>query len=310
MAVFSCSVHGECSLSRYCQHQTVMACNRCNDRKPPVHVVNSKLPLPPINRDRVLNHIIYHVMPLSGDAEPIWRKHIDWIRSVRGNYNGRLILGVVTRHPNDPWGYCPPEAVQEAAKGLGAEFVIVENDGKPDPDTRGRHFGTQGEGATFLRMLEMLQTHDPDTTITYGHCKGVTRWDAYHGPAPHLWAQACFDVTFRNLRDVLESLDSVPICGPFRMHGGYRAGLPGLGTHWFFSGTFFAMRAAQVFSRNWRKLRKHYGNVEQWPRFLFSMETETRCLFFDSVTNLYDQSYWENEVTPAFEKWKSDHGIV
>jgi orotate phosphoribosyltransferase len=33
--IFSCALHGECSIARYCQHQKVQACNRCGDRKPP-----------------------------------------------------------------------------------------------------------------------------------------------------------------------------------------------------------------------------------------------------------------------------------
>lgn len=33
--VFACSVHGECSLARYCQKQTVRTCSGCSDRKSP-----------------------------------------------------------------------------------------------------------------------------------------------------------------------------------------------------------------------------------------------------------------------------------
>jgi len=33
--IHACSVHGECSISRYCQHQTVRHCMRCDDREPP-----------------------------------------------------------------------------------------------------------------------------------------------------------------------------------------------------------------------------------------------------------------------------------
>jgi hypothetical protein len=92
------------------------------------------------------------------------------------------------------------------------------------------------------------------------------------------------------------------------MPGGYKDGGPGIGSNWFYSGTFFAIRLADAFGRNWDKIPTHYGCVEQWPRLNFDRATQSACLFFDNVTNLYDEQYWINTVTPAFEQWKQEHG--
>ena len=45
ISIFACAKHGECSLARYCQKQTVRQCNKCQDRKvPPI--------APPFPQDR------------------------------------------------------------------------------------------------------------------------------------------------------------------------------------------------------------------------------------------------------------------
>jgi hypothetical protein len=117
-----------------------------------------------------------------------------------------------------------------------------------------------------------------------------------------------FETVFRNHAGVVAALDTNGVCGSFRMPGGYRDGGPGIGSNWFYSGTFFGIRLVDAFRRNWEYMPTHYGCVEQWPRLNFERDTQAACLFFDNVTNLYDEAYWKNEVTPAFEQWKREHG--
>lgn len=261
----------------------------------------------PIDRTKLQSHIMYHIMPLSGETEWVWRRHCDWLREVRANYNGRLIVGVVIPGEQDAWQYCPPEAVYEALAGLDAEFITAPNDTGSRKNRKHARQG-KGEGVLFPQMLKKLQTSDPNHVAFYGHAKGVTRPQTPLGSAIHLWAEAMFETVFRNHNAAVDTLDNHGICGSFRMPGGYRDGGPGIGSNWFYSGTFFAMRLADVFSRKWEYLPTHYGCVEQWPRLNFDKNTQAACLFFDNVTNLYDESYWCNEVTPAFEKWKQEHG--
>ena len=269
--------------------------------------VNIPLIGQPINRERLQSHIIYHIMPLAGDTEWVWRRHCKWLREVRPQFNGRLIIGIVTPGVGDAWEYCSPETVKEELKGLGAEFIEAPND-TGNAKNRKRARQGIGEGVLFPRMLEALQTTDPDQVAFYGHCKGVSRPQATPDSASHIWAEAMFDTVFRNQTEAIAALDTHGVCGSFRMPGGYRDGGPGIGSNWFYSGTFFGIRLVDAFRRKWEYMPTHYGCVEQWPRLNFDKTTQSACLFFDNVNNLYDEAYWQTTITPAFEKWKVDRG--
>jgi hypothetical protein len=257
----------------------------------------------PIDRRKIVSHIIYHVMPVAGPTEWVWRRHLQWLTEVRHKFNGRLIIGIVTEGKKDHWKYMPPEAVREATAGLDAEYV-------ESPNHVGRKSRTGlGEGALYPLLLGRLETNNPNEIAYYGHCKGVTREDVPTAPS-HIWAEAMFDTLFRNQASVEKALDTYGVCGPLRMRGGRHqpVGSPGVGPHWFFSGTFFAMRLVDVFRRNWKQLPPHYGNVEQWPRLNFDMDSETACVFLDDVQNLYDETYWLKTVTPALRHWRLMNG--
>ncbi len=255
----------------------------------------------PIDRNKLVSHILYHVMPVRGDTEWVWRQHFEWLREVRSQYNGRLIVGIVTPGPKDHWDYFPPAAVQAMLVGMDAEFITAPNDVVRKTERQGR-----GEGVLFPLMLEKLKTDDPNQVAFYGHCKGVSRKGVSRDKPPWLWAEAMFETLFRNHDAAVDALDTKGVAGPFRMRGGLPLGRAGIGPNWFYSGTFFAMRLVDVFRRNWSKLPNHYGNVEQWPRLNFALDTESACLFFDGVTNLYDEQYWPREITPALIKWRAE----
>ena len=143
--------------------------------------------------------------------------------------------------------------------------------------------------------------------MTYGHCKGVTRPGPPDSPS-NRWAEVMFETTFRNQSEVKCMLNHQGVCGPFLMRGGFQVGLPGVGPHYFFSGTFFSMRLADVFNRDWKTILakyQYYGCVEQFPRLLFQLDSQAGCLFFDGVNNLYDHKYWATEVEPRYQDWKN-----
>ncbi len=254
----------------------------------------------PIDPARRVSHIVFHVMPVAGDQEPIWRRYCRWLREVRPQFNGRMIIGVVTPGENDQWKYCPPEAVIDELKGLDAEFVVA-------PNQVGVHDRNGiGEGVLFPLMLEKLETTDPDHICFYGHCKGVTRPARPRHAPPQWWGEVMFDTLFRNQAATVKTLDDHGVCGPFLMRGGDHRpiGLPGVSPDWFFSGTYFAMRLADVFARQWRYLPHNYGCVEQWPRHNFDLHTQAACLFQCDVDNLYDVPYWQNQIWPAYRQWQ------
>ena len=248
----------------------------------------------PINKNRLVTHIVYFVMPLAGVSKQLWRRQVGWIRDVRHEFNGRLLVGIATPNEADKIEreYVHSDIVKQSFVGLDAEFFIEKND------------ETIGEGVLFLKMLEAIETRDPDEVFFYGHSKGVTKPTKR---APQIWAEASFTTLFRNRDAVVSALDIAGVVGPFLMPGGYPEKMPGVGPNWFFSGTFFAARSVDVFRRNWRELSRCYGCVELWPGENFERH-EVACVFFDDVAGLYDEDYWDDVVTPAFERWKRENG--
>lgn len=250
----------------------------------------------PIEPYRSTSHIIYHVMPLAGPSEWIWRQHVQWLREVRPQFNGRLVVGIVTKSPEDPWEYNTPEEVMQAFEGMGAEFIVEQN-----------HFGKKirtgrGEGVTFLKMLEKLETDDPNAIVYYGHTKGVTHPGEPVDSPVRNWTKISFDALFREQDIVHTALSSHGCVGSFRVRGADRVKHPG---GWHFSGTFFAVRAAEVFRRDWRKLKNHYGCVELWVNGVFK-EHESACVFFDNISHsrmLYQADFWKSTVKPRYLNW-------
>ena len=255
----------------------------------------------PLDRDKVVSHILYHIMPLAGPAEWIWRRHVEWLREVRPQFNGRLIIGIVTKAPRDSWEYCDVETVKAAFEGMDAEFVVAQNE---NADGRGRG---RGEGLTFPLMLEMIQTTDPNEVFFYGHAKAVTHPDQPLGAPFHLWTAALFDASFRNRAAMLDALDYYGIAGSFKVP-------KAANTHhnWHYSGTFWACRSIDVFRRDWRFLKTYYGCVEMWVNWMFD-DSQAACLFLDGIPNsqlLYTPEYWRDTVTPAWETWKAEQRVI
>lgn len=247
----------------------------------------------PIDRAKLTTHVMYHVMPLAGEAEPVWRRHVQWLREIRSQFNGRMIIGIVTKNPRDRFEYVSVDKVKEAFNGMDCEFFVTKNAIKENSIERGI-----GEGATFWEMLGMLQTSDPNSVIFYGHTKGVTKGPLDHKKAPHRWANAMFDIVFRHKDRMVDALDYSAIAGAFRRHQKNK----------FFSGTFFAMRAVDIFSRNWRVHQNNYGCVEFWPGNLFNIWGECECVFGDGSENLSDDSVWP-EIEKKLEEWKRNPSI-
>lgn len=256
----------------------------------------------PLDRSRLVKNLVYHIMPLGGEAEWIWRRHCQWIREVRDQFNGRAIIGIATESthgkriasalPGRPRlnNWMTADDVQDELAGLDCEFIAAPNK-------------LAGEGVTFLDAIKALKSIDPDEVTFYGHSKGVARYDHPRESPPHWWAVAMFDTVMRNPSAIIDALDSAGVAGSFRTaadpaHGDFP---------WHFSGTFWAFRHIDVFRRNWNHLGRHYGCVEMWPKTLFSYD-EVACVFGDQCGNLYDQNYWLHWVQPRLTEWRKKSG--
>jgi hypothetical protein len=226
-------------------------------------------------------NLIYHVWPVRGTT---WKWNLDELKRRIDLFNGRRIIGIVHDARSES-----PETVKKYLDGDGCEFVIAPND-------------ERGEAVTFPAMLERVASTTPDELTFYGHAKGV-KYEPRLPPAVRRWAEVQYRVTLDDWPSVSEQMQRFAMTGIFKLLGRFR-------THrfvgnWHYSGTFFWMRHAQVFSRRYQDVPQFYAGVEAWPGVMFH-ESETGCLFIDKLNQLpYHDKFWRNTGDREFRLWQS-----
>jgi hypothetical protein len=152
------------------------------------------------------------------------------------------------------------------------------------------------EAQQFSWLLGSVQNY-PGITL-YAHSKGCTHTQ---NQSSHLWcdamASACLD--YPELVDCM--MRDRMTCGAFRS-------LQPVGSspaRWHFAGTWWWVRNADLFSRDWSEFERVFWGVESYPGNKFSIG-ESGCLFFDNAhtAHLYDIDWWKNHIGPAFRDWK------
>lgn len=199
-------------------------------------------------------------------------------------FNGQRILGIVHDDRSEP-----PERVQEYLAGDDFEFVIAKND-------------ERGEAITFPQMMQRVASDDPNDITFYAHAKGV-KYEP-NVPLPvRRWSEVQYRVALDDWLTIRDQLQRFTMTGPFKMLGRFRAHR--YLADWHYSGTYFWMRNAHVFSRNYVDIPQYYGGVETWPGTIFQKE-ETACLFMDNLRQLpYHEQFWRNTANFAFKDWES-----
>lgn len=226
-------------------------------------------------------NLIYHVWPVRGTT---WKWNLDELKRRIDLFNGRRVIGVVCDQRSEE-----AEAVQAYLDGHGCEFVVMRND-------------QRGESATFGEMLERVASTDPDELSFYAHAKGV-KYEPQLPRSVKRWAEVQYAVMLDDWSAVKDQLQRFAMTGIFRKHGRF-ANHHNLGD-WHYSGTFFWMRHASVFARNWRDVPQFYGGVEAWPGMHFGRH-ETGCLLMDNLRELpYQDRFWAHKGDPAMKLWKS-----
>jgi spore maturation protein CgeB len=223
-------------------------------------------------------NLIYHVWPVRG---AMWQWNLDQLKRRVDIFNGRRILGIV----HDDRSVLPEE-VQEFVAGHGFEFVIEKND-------------ERGEVVTFPKMMERLTSSDSNEITFYGHAKGV-KYEPNISLAVMRWAEAQYQAALDDWLGVREHLERFAMTGCFKRYGQFSAHRKM--ADWHYSGTFFWMRNAHVFSKNYQDVPQFYGGVETWPGRLFRKE-ETGCLLVDNVRqHPYSADFWRNFVQPELRR--------
>lgn len=223
------------------------------------------------SREAMANNLLMHVYPRRGGP---WRDAINGIRQRLPLFDGRRVIGVV--HGD---GLEPADLVCEELRDIGTDFIVRPNDS-----------GLR-EVATMRPGIEVIE-REPGRTF-YCHTKGATH---DRGTVPQEWRDVMLSVCLDFPRLIDCVMESAKVCGPFRRFGG-------LGVEWHFSGSFFWFDNDSIWRRPWRYVQEAWYGVETFPPCNFHLP-ESACLFMDRCGDLYDATYWQTCVRPAFEAWQ------
>ena len=235
-------------------------------------------------------NLLYHVWPVAGR---MWKWNLDQLLKRIDLFNGRRIMSIV----HDDRSVAPGE-VQKAVAGHGFEFIISRND-------------ERGEAINFAEMLRRVGSQDANELSFYGHAKGVKYEPAI--PAPiRRWSEVQYRVVLDDWLTIREQLQRFAMTGPFKRYGRFNP------HHnladWHYSGTYFWMRHAHLFARDYERIPQFYGGVETWPGTVFRKE-ETGCVFIDDLGpsrahHPYYPEFWRT-AEPALKRWQETvRGVV
>jgi len=219
--------------------------------------------------------LLMHLWPTSNSA---WKWNLDRIIRRKHLWTGKVVLGVAIDNKTATVG-----EVREYAAELNPEIVVVQN----NPRIR--------EGATLHKMLARIEDQ-PGITF-YCHGKGARHGNFTAEMTVRRWTDAMYWACLDQMPLVYEHLRTYGMTGPFKRYGMFKT--PG-NHRWHYSGSFYWFRNATVFDREWKRMDRQFFAVESWPALLFS-RPEGACLFMDHAGDLYQHSYWINEVQPALD---------
>lgn len=281
--IMSCQLHGECSATR--RHSKVRSCAACSDfiersNCGPQFAECQAANFVYRSNTSYRRNLIVHCYPRKSG---MWRRTVNHLAARWPIFTGRKIITIAGDDSCDE-----PEDVI-AAFPIGCEFIIKLNN-RP-----------LQEVASFVPMLERIESRDANEITTYVHCKGSTQ---PAGHASHLW---CDGMAAANL-DYPQLLDryfdhGANVVGAFRSHGLWA--FPGY-HNWHFAGTWFTFRHSRIFGElNWRNVHPNFMGVEAWPGIV--PMSESGCMFFDNAdtAHLYSPEFWRQNILPSMSGWRA-----
>lgn len=270
--LFSCAVHGTCSLGK--PVPGVQTCDGCTD----------KVLVPAAPRATMdARHLLYHVYPRAKQPH-VWRRGIDQLRMRWSLFTGRKVVAVVTGD-----GLSPAADVREYLPA-DAEVVEVANDSR------------LREVATWGPLWSQFLAGSPRGAVLYAHAKGVTRSDD-PGNSCHWWSSMLYSLCLDRWDAVAAQLKHYPITGAFKKVG---RGFRGSRSAWHYSGSFFWARLDDFAGRPWQQIDRQWWGSEAWPGLAYRA-TEAGCIFHEGRVpslDLYAPKYWDH-VRLQYAAWLS-----
>ncbi len=228
----------------------------------------------------MIRNLIVHCYPRRSGK---WRRTLAHLTAADrwSQFTGRKIVAVA-------YDDCTADPYDVAEEWPGdCEFII-----KPNVP------GLQ-EVASFLPMMELVESKDPDEWTTYLHCKGCTQPDG-HGSHGWLDFMAAANLDYPRLLECFAERGA-NICGAFRSHGLWA--FPGY-HNWHFAGTWYTFRHSRIFGElSWRNIHQDFMGCESWPGIV--PVAESACLFYDNANtaHLYSTDFQRDHIAPALKWW-------
>jgi len=229
-------------------------------------------------------HLMFHLYPLKG-KEWNWHWHIEQIRQHQDKFNGKIVIGVGVDAKT-----ATIEQVQESFHGIRVDHWLRADNNK------------LAETLTHVEMLSLLKTDDPNAVIFRAHTKGVTH---HRDSVEQKWAEILWDGNM-DLPSVDDAMASHGTCGVMRSQTPLVKSKPGA---FFYAGSFYWMRAKQVFERDWTWKENNRWISEYVPSHLFEF-AESACIFHDLVpSSVLNHGYFAEHVEAEWQAWKYARGI-
>lgn len=229
-------------------------------------------------------HLMFHIYPLRG-KEWNWHWHIEQLRKHRDKFNGKVVIAVgVDRNT------ATIEEVQNRFDGIHVDHWLRADNNK------------LAETLTHVEMLTLLKTDDPNTIIFRAHTKGVTH---DKGSVEQKWADVMWTANM-DLPSVEDALASHGVACCLRSQTPLVKKKP---DGWFAAGSFYWMRAKEVFERDWQTKEDNRWWVEYVPAHLFDLK-ESACIFHDLVpSSVLNHGYFSEHVDAEWAAWKAARGF-
>lgn len=218
-------------------------------------------------------NLIYHVYPATKNN--LWLQNIQELLARWHVFTGARVVAVAT----DANSRGLPE-VLEAFAGCDPQptILLLPN----DPQLR--------EVATFLPLLQAVQSTDPTEATFYAHSKSNTTAGQQQGA--WLWTQRMYATLLDQIQVVRDALRVHPLVGCCKMvwpRGGRSVFPSELAVgNWMFAGTFFWFRHDRTYTHpRWdRVMRDRYG-AEAWPSSIVANHEEAATLYQPWPVEMY-----------------------
>lgn len=214
----------------------------------------------------MIRNLLYNCCPLTSNEE--WRLNIERLNHYADVFNGRRIVLLKTGE-----GLLTPAEAKQAFS-FDAEFIEVRNN------------PVIGEVEGFIDALGLLESLNPDEATFYAHTKGTWRIAAEPDKTTsvRLWRNKMYDKCLGDVAEVEAVLRQYACAGCFKIDRGIFTESSALDVPFHFSGTFFWLNHARLFSKpNWREVHATRHGVEAYPGQHFTA-AESFC--FTDTPNL------------------------